>query len=113
MSRCDWKLLVISRATAVFVLLGLVLWAFSWSPRPAYAYSANKVSFEVRPNGIYRVYINYTVPALKEFREAFVEFSNRQQAESFYYDLLTGAEFYPDLANRREFIEPPRQPSPW
>lgn len=91
----------------------LSIWVTWTASLPAFGYSANKVSFEARPNGIYRVYINYTVPALKEFRDAFVEFYSRKEAEAFYYDLMNGADFYPDKAERREFRTTPRQPSPW
>ena len=82
-------------------------------PRPALAYTATRVSFEARPTGIYRVYVTYTVPALKEVRESFVEFTSRKDAEAFYYDLLNGADFYHTDPKRREFKAPPRQPVPW
>lgn len=81
--------------------------------RQGLAYTASKVSFEARPNGIYRVYVTYTVPALKEVRESFVEFRSRRDAEQFYYDLLSGADFYHTDPARREFRQNPRQPVPW
>ena len=69
------------------LMLPIVLALFlPWS-EPVVAYTASIVAFEARPNGIFRVYVNYTVPALKEFRESFVEFRSRQDAEAFYYDL--------------------------
>lgn len=94
---------ILSLGAAVFLLL----------TEPVVAYTASKVAFEARPNGIFRVYVNYTVPALKEFRESFVEFRSRQDAEAFYYDLLNGADFYQQDPKRREFKEVPRQPTPW
>ena len=95
------------------LMLPIVLALFlPWS-EPVVAYTASKVAFEARPNGIFRVYVNYTVPALKEFRESFVEFRSRQDAEAFYYDLLNGADFYQQDPKRREFKEVPRQPTPW
>ncbi len=82
-------------------------------PGPVYSYTASKVAFEARPTGIFRVYVTYTVPALKEVRESFVEFTNRKEAESFYYDLLNGADFYHTGPKRREFKQSARQPRPW
>lgn len=79
----------------------------------AFAYTANQVSFEFRPNGIYRVYLYYTIPAQKEFREATVEFVSRSKAEKFYYDVLRGADFYIDSKGKTEFINEPLAPSPW
>ena len=68
----------------------------------AYSYTANKVWMEFRPNGRYRVYVNYTIPALKELRESYVEFSKKREAEKFYFDLLRGADFYPPDAKNRK-----------
>ena len=90
----------------------LLLWSVM-DATPASAYTASKVAFEARPEGIYRVYVTYTVPALKEVREAFVEFSRRSEAEAYYYDLLRGADFYMNDPKRREFKTSPRQPTPW
>ena len=80
---------------------------------PAVAYTANQVSFEFRPNGIYRVYLYYTVPALKQFRESVVEFTSRKKAEKFYYEVLRGADFYIDDKGTTQFINEPLAPSPW
>ena len=79
----------------------------------AVAFSANKVWFEFLPSGIYRVYVNYTVPELKEFRESYVEFRKKQDAEKFYWDLVRGADFYPDDPKTRRFTAPPAKPVPW
>ena len=94
------------------LLLLLLLLMLSWAP-PAWSYTANQVSFEFRPNGIYRVYLYYTVPALKEFREATVEFTSRKKAEKYYYDVLRGAEFFLDDKAQTEFVNTPLAPSPW
>ncbi|MEY4631280.1 MAG: hypothetical protein RIQ81_1400 [Pseudomonadota bacterium] len=80
---------------------------------PALGLTASKVAFEARPDGIFRVYVTYTVPALKEVKEAFVEFNQRKEAEAYYYDLLRGADFYLNDPSRREFKTGPRQPTPW
>jgi hypothetical protein len=77
------------------------------------AYSANKVWFEFRPTGIFRVYVNYTVPEFKEFREAYVEFRNKKEAEQFYWDLVRGADFYPPDPKGRRFESRPASPEPW
>lgn len=79
----------------------------------ARAYTANKVWFEFRPTGIYRVYVSYTVPELKEFREAYVEFTKKRDAERFYWDLVRGADFYPPDPKATKFINAPLKPDPW
>ena len=80
----------------------------------AEAYTANQVAFEFRPNGTYRVYLYYTVPALKEFREAAVEFSSRKKAESFYFEVLRGADFFIDENSATtQFVNEPLAPKPW
>lgn len=79
----------------------------------ASAYTANKVWVEKRPNGLIRVYVNYTVPALKEFREAYVEFWDSKKASTYYWDLIRGADFFLDDPNRRTFQKEPAKPSPW
>ena len=79
----------------------------------AWAYRANKVWFEFHPGAWYRVCVNYTVPELKEFREAYVEFKKRRDAERFYWDLIRGAEFYPPKPELRRFEQQPLSPDPW
>lgn len=75
--------------------------------------TANQVSFETRPNGLIRVYLYYTVPALKEFREAYIEFKSRAKAEKFYFDVVRGADFYLDDPEQTRFINKPLAPQPW
>jgi len=79
----------------------------------AHALTANQVSFEFRPNGIYRVYLYYTVPALREFREATVEFTKRKDAEAFYFKVLRGADFYLENPDDVRFMNEPLAPEPW
>lgn len=81
-------------------------------PSVAHAYTANKVWFEFTSYG-YRVYVNYTIPALKEFREAYVDFKVKKDAEKFYWALIRGADFtLPDSKTVR-FVNNPTAPSPW
>jgi hypothetical protein len=84
------------------------------SVNQASAYTANQVAFEFRPNGTYRVYLYYTVPALKEFREAAVEFTSRKKAEAFYFEVLRGADFFiNDDSASTQFVNEPLAPKPW
>jgi hypothetical protein len=83
------------------------------SGNQALGLTANKVFFEFLPNGIYRVSLLYTVPALKELREAKVEFRNKKEAEGFYWDLVRGADFSIDRHTERTFIDPPLVADPW
>ncbi len=79
----------------------------------AEAYTASRVWFEFHPGGKYRVVVKYTVPELKEFRESYVEFTNRKKAEKYYWDLVKGADFFPPKADERRFIQNPKSPLPW
>ncbi len=96
----------------VFIAFSFLMQVLSFSER-AQAYSANKVWFEFRPNGRYRVVVNYTIPALKEFRESMVEFTSKKEAERFYWALVRGADFYPPAAEKFRFTEVPAKPDPW
>lgn len=92
--------------------LWLVIVLAFFAPKAA-AYTANKVWFEFRPQGGYRVFVNYTVPEIKERREAYVQFLRKSEAEKFYWDMIRGADFYPPNPKARRFLQPSKQPSPW
>jgi hypothetical protein len=79
----------------------------------AEAYTANKVAFEFLQNGQYRVTVDYTVPELKEFRESYVIFNRKKEAQAFYWKLIRGADFYPDDPKLVRFIPPKTKPTPW
>lgn len=89
------------------ILAGLLL---TWGTT-AHGFSANLVWFEFRKDGHYRVYVNYTIPALKQLRESYVDFQSRKKAEAFYWDLIKGGEFYPPSPESVEF-EPKKKPKP-
>lgn len=92
------------------ILAAMALWACSSA---AHAYTANKVWFEFKPAGGYRVYVNYTVPELKEYREAYVDFTSKRDAERYYWDLVRGADFYANDPAQRRFVQQPMEPRPW
>lgn len=92
---------------AACVLAGLLASDLGW------AYSANKVWFEVLDNGNYRVRVMYTVPALKEFREAHAIYKTRKEAESYYWHLVRGGEFATGGEAKIWFIPPKAEPNPW
>lgn len=94
---------------SIMILLLSQLFAFD----SAKAYTANQVTFQFLDNGRFRVNLYYTVPALKEFREAYVDFENRKKAEAFYFDVLRGADFYLEDEPETKFINEPLAPSPW
>lgn len=79
----------------------------------ALAYTANRVMFEYRPKGGYRVVVNYTVPSLREYREAYVDFKRKKEAEAFYWDMVRGADFYPSDPTKRQFLTTTAQSEPW
>ena len=77
------------------------------------AYTANKVWFEFRDNGRYRVTVNYTVPGLKEYRASWVDFPSKKEAETFYWKLVRGADFHPPDPKKVHFRKVPTAPRPW
>ena len=74
--------------------------------------TANRVEFEFH-SGFYRVAFEYTLPALKELREAQVEFKSRKKAEEFYWKLLCGADFYIGNPGDIRYINKKPVPEPW
>ena len=79
----------------------------------ATAFTANKVWFEFRPDGRFRVHVSYTIPELRELRESWVDFAQRKAAERYYWDLVRGVEFFPPDPTQRAFKEPKQAPEPW
>ncbi len=96
--RFDWFM-------TIFLMLG-----FS---AESLALTANKVWMEFRSNGRYRVFVNYTVPEQRQFREAYVDFSTKQEAERFFFDLVRGADFSIPNAKDRKFTTAPLKADPW
>ena len=97
-----------SKLFLVFLLADLTL-----TTQRGFSYTANQVSFEFLGNGSYRVNLYYTVPALREFREASIRFQNRRQAEKFYFDVVQGGDFYINSEGEVDFINSNLKPSPW
>lgn len=95
----------------LLLIASLVLGCFY--AQKSIALTANQVAFEFRPNGIFRIYLYYTIPAVKEFREAYVEFTDRKRAEKFYYDVLRGADFYLENPDDLRFVNKPLEAQPW
>ena len=96
----------------VFKLSILFLIYFIICSTEVFAYTANKVWFEFRDNGRYRVYVNYTVPELKEFRESWIDFTKKKEAEKFYWALVRGGDFYPPSPDNSVFKRVVK-PRPW
>jgi hypothetical protein len=77
----------------------------------AFGLTANWVKWEFHPS-FYRIVIEYTIPELKERREAIIELLSKKKAEVFYSYILRGGEFY--IKNKDVyFIQNPKTPSPW
>ena len=91
----------------------LLIVLFGLSPGRLHAFTANKVWFDFLDRGQYRVTVNYTIPALKEFRESAVIFGKKSEAEKFYWALVRGADFYPEDPKLVRYVAPKLQPLPW
>lgn len=97
----------------ILIFLMLFILSFIVSVDFLYGYSANKVWFEFRDNGRFRVYVNYTVPDLREFRESYVDFHKKKEAEKFFWNLVRGADFFPSDPKSLRFTNPTGRPVPW
>lgn len=93
-------------------LVAIIIFSCLWVSE-LYAFSANKVWMELRSNGRFRITVNYTIPELKEFREAWVEFSRKADADAYYFDLIRGADFYVPKAAARSFSTQSGSLDPW
>ncbi len=74
-------------------LIGFITLALGLVPTPLFAFSANKVWWESLDDGRVRIAVQYTVPALKEFRLAHAIFTQKKEADAFYWHLIQGGEF--------------------
>ena len=98
---------------AGFICVALLLTSLV-ADKKAYALTANKVFFEFWPmKHMYRVRIHYTIPELKEAREARVEFRSKKKAEKYYFALLRGADFYLEDPKTIRFVNPALKQEPW
>lgn len=77
----------------------------------AYGLAANKVWFKILAPGRYRVYVNVTIPELKQYREYHVDFRSFRKASDFFWQLAKGADFYPPRKN--QFQTKPDDYTPW
>ncbi len=82
-------------------------------PSVVFGYTANSIKLEMMEKGGYRVYINYTIPEIQEFREAFVEFRSKKEADDFYNEILQGADFFLKDPEKNRFSPTPKGPRPW
>ena len=93
-------------------VLKLVLSLFFVQSSTLLAMSANHVWYEFHP-GFIRVLVDYTVPELRERREAYIELSDTKKAAQIFWNLVKGAEFFIETPDRIIFDNPPPQPDPW
>ena len=93
-------------------LAALVLSLFLCSQKLS-AYHANMMFFEFMQDGRYKVLVQYTIPELKEYRESYVIFNKKKEAERFYFALLRGADFYPREPQSVRYLKPKLKPTPW
>lgn len=119
--RPRWKLLV---AAALLVLVhpwpptGLTqapLNSLASSNAFAHGFNANHVRIVRAPaSGKYRVIISYTHVEIGEYREAFADFTTKQEAIDFYQQLAQGADFFlGDVSKSVHFHTPPARNAPF
>ncbi|MBC7661096.1 MAG: hypothetical protein H7249_15465 [Chitinophagaceae bacterium] len=97
-----------------YLLALVIVFGFTLAvPMRLYAYSANKVFMETLDDGRIRVAVFYTVPALKEFRNAQAIFTSKKEANAFYWHLVKGGDFSVNGPANLRFTPPKTQPTPW
>ena len=96
----------------IFGSLVIIFLALCFFEAPGFSYSANRIHLQKYEN-IYRLVINYTVPELKEYREAIIEFRSKKKANEYYYKLLSGAEFDFSSGDKLYFPKIQTKPQPW
>lgn len=96
----------------VKLLLLLYMTSFLGLSSKAYALRANKVWFEYHPV-FFRVYIEYTLPNIRELRSAYAEFRSFQKAKDFYWKVVQGGEFFLDDPQIVRYPPTTNEADPW
>ena len=79
----------------IFRILTLLSFTISYfNSASSHGFQANTVKIEKRPNGLFRVVIQYTHVSIGEFREAHAEFKTLNEASKFAQNLISGADFF-------------------
>lgn len=80
----------------------------------AHGFNANFVDIVKTFGGKYRVIIKYTHVELGEYREAHIDFENKDDAIKSFQDLARGADFFlGDTKKSIHFHTPPEQTKPF
>lgn len=108
-----WRAARLNLKMGLRLRLGALLVATCLLSETAYGLAANKVWFKVLAPGRYRVYVNVTIPELKQYREYHVDFRSFRKASAFFWELVKGADFYPPDKNRNRFQRTPEGYKPW
>lgn len=94
------KRLLRAARTAALGLTVLLAIDLGLMEQRAYGLAANKVWFKQLAPGRYRIYVNVTIPELKQFREYHVDFLSYRKAAEYFWELVNGADFYPPSKTR-------------
>jgi hypothetical protein len=80
----------------------------------AHGFNANFVDIVKTFGGKYRVIIKYTHVEVGEYREAHIDFDNKEEAIKSFQDLARGADFFlGDVKSSIHFHTPPEQNKPF
>lgn len=80
----------------------------------AHGFNANFVDIVKTFGGKYRVIIKYTHVEVGEYREAHIDFVNKEEAIKVFQDLVRGADFFlGDVKTTIHFHNPPEQAQPF
>ena len=80
----------------------------------AHGFNANRVHISRQLTGKYRVTIKYTHVELGEYREAHIDFNNKNEAIKAYQDLAQGADFFlGDIKKSLHFHNPSESNKPY
>jgi hypothetical protein len=101
-----------SRSARGVLACGIFLW-FVTSTAFAHGFTADTVDIKRLPSGKYRVFISYTHLQIGEYREAHIDFVDKNAAIEAFQKLVKGAEFFRGDAKSIHFHDGPEVKQPY
>lgn len=97
-----------------FIIIIFLIFAGYSLRASAHGFNANWVDIQRTSYGRYRVIIKYTHNEIGEYREAYIEFTNKDEAIKAFQDLAKGADFFlGDIKKSIHFHNPPEKNEPY
>jgi len=98
----------------VFLCLCACMASLSGRAAHAHGFNANRIKITRLVTGKYRLIIKYTHVEIGEYREAHVDFDDKEEAARVYQQLVQGADFFlGDIRKTIHFHTPPQKNAPY